>query len=100
VDVNRKSVFVKVINESHLPPHNVRLKPLFVKAGKKEEEKVSGQNSSERRDNRKRGWSGRTVFHVRHRRSVPLGKIRVEGTTSHERCRRMSVPWWTQSKNK
>jgi hypothetical protein len=48
----------------------------------------------------KKEWSGRTVIHARHRRSVPLGKIRVEGRSRIERCRRMSVPWWTESKNK
>jgi hypothetical protein len=47
----------------------------------------------EARDNRKKRWSGRTFFHGRHRRSVPLGKIRVECKSVIERCRRMSVPW-------
>ena len=48
----RPLVPVDEVNASdHCPPHNVRLKPLLKKTGKKEEEKetgVSGQNSSER----------------------------------------------------
>ena len=46
----------------------------------------------EARDNRKKRWSGRTLRHGRHRRSVPLGNVRVECITILERCRRMSVP--------
>ena len=46
----------------------------------------------EAKDNRTKRRSGRTVFHVRHRRSVPLGNIRVECRSTIERCRRMSVP--------
>jgi hypothetical protein len=41
----------------------------------------------------KRGWSGRTWFHGRHRRSVPIGKIRIECSSISERYRRMSVPF-------
>ena len=48
----------------------------------------------------RRGWSERTSLHAQHRRSVPLGKIRVEIRSTFERCRRMSVPWWTETKNK
>ena len=40
---------------------------------------VSGQNSSERsKRQRKKKWSERTVSHVRHRCSIPLGNVRVE----------------------
>jgi len=66
----------------HCPPHNVRLKPLLSNTvgnkGRKQRIGVSEQGSvivwlrETQGTTEKRGWSGRTVFHGRHRRSVPL----------------------------
>ena len=54
----------------------------------------SGENSKEKKQGttEQKRWSGRTVSHVCHRRSVPLGNVRVEYRSITERCRRMSVP--------
>ena len=51
----------------------------------------------------KKRWSGRTVLHGRHRRSVPLGNVRVEcrSTTMFtvERCMKMTIQKKEQREN-
>ena len=50
--------------------------------------RVRKQNSKEEtRNGRTKKWSGRTSSHVRHRRRLPLGKIRVECRCTIKRCR-------------
>ena len=50
--------------------------------------RVRRQNSKEETTNGStKKCSGRTSFHVRHRRRVPLGKIGVEYRCRSERCR-------------
>ena len=55
---------------------------------------VSGENSSERskeQQNKEAEWT-RTSIHARHRRSAPLGNVRVECRSTIEHCSGMSVP--------